>query len=274
MVRNTWIIGLILLVAVMTTPFVVHAEGNPTLDHSHREISSDIGGSLSTEVLAQLEAIDEIVEQQILDGLRGKGIDDARVSIQSTTSIPIGANRRLTSATEGQNSGYQNGMMSNWTSSYNLSTRQNNVGAWATFAGPTSAWAWTGHRFDVVGTGSRQAVFSVYGYYSAALQGATYGDTAQFAMDLRLYDATAGQWVKSSAICNHVENGSYKTHVDQYTDKYLVDVTLIGGHQYVILVQSQATATSMLLNATSESGNSLHCSNWGDISLVWFQEAK
>lgn len=87
---------------------------------------------------------------------------------------------------------------------------------------------------------------------------------------LRLYDATEEEWVDEDSVVFEVVLDDMATYVDEYSVNNLVQGSLQGGHQYVILLQFDGVATSLAGSlAEVESGrpNRTKYSDWSSIEL-------
>lgn len=89
---------------------------------------------------------------------------------------------------------------------------------------------------------------------------------------MRLYDASAAQWVGQGTIAFNVEIDNSCTHLDDYDRSDIITATVHGGHEYVVLLQFEKVSTSVAgWFAEVESGRpswSMY-SDWDSIAISY-----
>ena len=274
------VLGIITILALVTSLFVFtspQAKANPqelsTLnEYLQQKLSSETTNPAERKALKKVWGLRQITEQQVLQSLRDSSAKSSSVSdigILSTTHISLGSDYTFLYAGEGKNGGTKTGV-GNYTTSYDLSNCRNLVGSWTVGAGQASGWAWTGRRFYIDGSGSQTATFSVDGYYAAMLHAVGSSSNSIMDLRLRLYDATDGQWVEEGTVSFKIEIDKTMSHVENYTRDNIVQATLEGGHEYVILLEFEGTVTAIagyLAEVESGRPDLLFYSDWASIDL-------
>lgn len=180
---------------------------------------------------------------------------ESLITIEST-NVSLGIDAWFAYSTEGKYGGSESGT-GTYLSTYDLSTNRNLVKATSWGIGTGDGWAWTGRRFYVDGPSgtSQTAYFTVDGYYKAYLN-AMGGESlvASYGLDLRLYDATTGQWVGSGNIANEMVNGSADTPTFDLNKSNIFSYSLQAGHEYVVLMLAEA-GTNALFSAYCEANS-------------------
>jgi len=264
------------IVTVPSNANAVTTDRPSTLDeYLQQQLSSDKLDQAQQESLEKVVELRKITEQQVLESLMEATAEAAAASagdvgtLDVSTDIPLGTDYTFFFASEGKDGGSATGF-ADYTTSYDLDNQRNLVGSWSSGAGQGSGWAWTGRRFTIDGSGSQTAYFSVNGYYAAMLSSFGQGSNAIMYLRLRLYDATEEQWVDEGTVALETEIDSSMTHSDNYSKNNLIQATLEGGHEYVILLQFEGVSTSIAgFLAEVESGRPdlSYYSDWTYIEL-------
>jgi hypothetical protein len=189
------------------------------------------------------------------------------VAVLAVTNVPKGTDYTFTSASEGKN-GATNWLLAKATTSYVLAQRRNNVGAWTWGVGTASGWAWTGHRFNVTGSGSRNCYVDFKGWAGVNLLGGFTG-SASWEVDVKVYDVTVGSYIGQATVFKkESRNNQLMTDGGNYARSVLVSLT--AGHQYVVYVVTYGDVSTygIFLSAMESGTDSLH-TRWDTIKLRW-----
>ncbi len=218
-IKDRFLVFTLSLVIIFSLSFTsVFADSNDQrIPKEYQEYYKELKatGKLDQRTIYQLVNYRKKVDQQVLQSLKESTTEaHSYLTIESiepgpigggVTEIEIGDSYSMVISTEGKKGG-DDTIGSDYASSYNLSSNTNKASA-ESITGQAQGWAWTGYRFDITGTGSRSASFSVEGGYIGYLFSSGKGSTASLDNHLRLYDASDGEWVDTELIIMDVVTG-------------------------------------------------------------------
>ncbi|AOT71353.1 hypothetical protein [Geosporobacter ferrireducens] len=190
-------------------------------------------------------------------------------SASSTITLSLGNPFTFTYAAEGKNGGSKTGVVTTYGSSYDLNKARNLTNSETVGTGNATGWAWTGRRFIISGTGSKTAYFSIEGDYIGYLLSGGRGNVSQLSNEFRLYNATTQSWVSTKNITlDTVTMENESSLVGTFNKSNLITATLQAGHEYVILMQTDAYTYSTLGTSIANIKDS-HYSQWKSVKLTY-----
>ncbi|MBN1368350.1 MAG: hypothetical protein JW967_10545 [Dehalococcoidales bacterium] len=186
----------------------------------------------------------------------------------STEQIPLGTNKTFTAAGEG----------AYWSSHWGLATasavavlqyNQNKVYSYAWAIGGGSGGAWNGRRFQITGSGSRNAYVDFYGTaYESSTPGLS-GNT-NWQIKAIIYDVTTSTIIGQTTIYNASHSNSLLSYTDGGSIGNSILVSFQAGHEYVVKVETTGDCSeygSFVCVMDSNNGN--YTTKWSSIRLRW-----
>jgi hypothetical protein len=228
---------------------------------SEKKIQLDQTTGLSEEQKQKLLEHERRIEKEIYDSLTMEVYSKDSMSVRSIPNRVTGYDFTVYSGNEGKA-----GADSGNSADYDLSINEMYVYS-LSLASFKSAWAWTGYRFNLTGSGNHFVRISLADVSSNDYMWSfTDLSTANMDIDVRVFDATDNVYVEDYNVVYNTVSGANQQAYIGASGPVSTYATLSAGHQYVILVKSKATTTvSARVNEIPDSTN--RYSKWQEISV-------
>lgn len=192
---------------------------------------------------------------------------DGQKLLLDETDVPKGTDFEFYAASEG------NKWIATWgiawgSSNYYVAVNENDMYEYSAGIGSADAWAWTGKRFNVTGSGSQAAYIDFDGTGAASLLG-SYTGNAHWEVEITVYDATAATYIARSTILSETSTNNWAKYPNTTYSESLY-VSLQAGHQYVVQVITYGTVDEYGLGISDvDADDSTYHTDWDEIAIRW-----